>query len=262
MRRACSSSAMTGPGPRNFPERIRIMHSHWLCRDEHAIVARPINFRTLEVPFVIRYRDTLGACFRVPPHHRSTGWMDLLVGAETNHATATTEEGKLIHLRPENEMFLSVLAKFEPRVTGPSAVVHTYLQPDGGLHIELPRFGMEFFIDGKSGLEVNGKRRGSGILCLDHRGYELDIVQQLRDPVTLPECSRYLVLRPINDADPTRVIVSRGKVVVRDGDKPLVGIGTAREQQPLVWIKCPSETRRPPSWTYTATTCTRGGKEL
>ncbi|CAM9858519.1 unnamed protein product [Ectocarpus sp. 6 AP-2014] len=201
-----------------IPVRLRSMHSQWLCREQQAVVFRSKIFRERGVAFIMRCSDSGGpaSCYRVPPHLSARGCRELLKGVEDN-------EGRLV-LLPKGNKLMSVLAKFEPRETGPNALVHAYLQPSGGLTIELPRFELEFEVDPPS-VRQEGEHRGSGIRCLSHRGYELARTQQFHD--TLPGLTRYLVLT--GQYGETRVLVPRGTLSVTE-------IAPSRVQ-----VECPEE---------------------
>ncbi|CAM9681753.1 unnamed protein product, partial [Ectocarpus sp. 8 AP-2014] len=201
-----------------IPVRLRSMHSQWLCREQQAVVFRSKIFRERGVAFIMQCSDSGGpsSCYRVPPHLSARGGRELLNGVKDN-------EGRLV-LLPKASKLMSVLAKFEPRATGPNALIHAYLQPSGGLTIELPRFELEFEVDPPS-VRQQGEHGGSGIRCLSHRGYQLARTQQLHD--TLPGLTRYLVLTG-QDGD-TRLLVPRGTLRVTE---------TAPSR---VQVECPEE---------------------
>ncbi|CAM9708595.1 unnamed protein product, partial [Scytosiphon promiscuus] len=212
-----------GAWAKQLPLRLRTMHSHWLCRDQRAVVVRPKHFRQRGVAFILDCNDGHGRalCYRVPPHIRSAGCRDMLKEVVGTDPSPT---GQLV-LLPKDSPIMTVLGKFEPRATGPNAVIHTYLQPGGGLRIELPRFELEFEVASGSA----GKRdehEGSGIRCLSHRGYQLARCQQFDD--TLPGLTRYLVLCR-GDGD-TRVIVPRGRVMVREDAVRRVAVECQHEE--------------------------------
>ena len=216
-----------GPWARHLPVRLRTMHSHWLCRDDDAIVFRPVDFHVREVDFLARCSRSDGgpiSCYRVPLHLRLHGWKELLEGAgEAGEGIGSG--GKLV-LVDESNIVMAILAKFEPRAAGPSATIHTYLRPDGGLNMDLPRFGLGFQINPSSVTPPeDGGHKVSGIQCLSHGGYQLACAQQLED--TLPELTRYLVL--VRGDEETMILVPRGQVVVREGTAP------------RVWIECDDE---------------------
>ena len=216
-----------GAWAKDLPARLRTMHSHWLCRAARAIVFRSTGFRVRDADFIAKCSSSEGgpiSCYRVPPHLRSYEWQLLLEKAE-DPAYGLGSGGKLV-LVEEGNIVMSALAKFEPRAVGPRTAIHTYLQPDGGLNIDLPRFGLSFKVDPLSTRQQDVGRGASGIRCVSHGGYQLACDQQLED--TLPELTRYLVLVHEGDEE-TMVLVPRGKVVVRDGAAP------------RVWIECDGE---------------------
>lgn len=211
-----------GAWGKDLPVRLRTMHSQWLCRDHGAIVMRPKDFRKHDVAFIIQYRSSGPAsCFDVPSHLNSHGCKALLkriIG--TGHDLGS--KGRLV-LLPEGSNVMTVLAKFEPRATGPNALIYTYLQPDGGLKIELPRFELEFEVESSSTQQKDGC--GSGVCCRNHLGYQLARAQQLQD--TLPGLVRYLVLH--REGQGSRVMVPRGNAVVEEGATPRVRIECQHE---------------------------------
>ncbi|CAN0036131.1 unnamed protein product, partial [Scytosiphon promiscuus] len=194
-----------GAWAKQLPIRLRTMHSHWLCRDQRAVVVRPKCFRQRRVAFILDCRDSHGrsSCYKVPPHISSAGCREML---EEVVGTDPSPAGQLV-LLPKGCPIMTVLAKFEPRATGPNAVIHTYLQPGGGLRIELPRFELEFEVASGSPGNRDDAHGWSGIRCLSHRGYQLARCQQFDD--TLPGLTRYLVLSR-EDGD-TKVIVPQGR---------------------------------------------------
>eukprot|EP00903_Cladosiphon_okamuranus_P011180 g10551.t1 len=215
-----------GSWAEQLPVRLRTMHSHWLCRKDNAIVFRPISFRIREVDFFARCSSSEGgtiSCYRLPKNLRSHGWKNLLdeAGAVVD---GLGSGGKLV-LVEERNIVARILAKFEPQAVGPDATVHTYLQPDGGLNIDLPRFNLSFEVSSSWTPPKNGEHKSSGIKCLSHKGYQLACNQQLAD--SLPELTRYLVL--VHEDEKTMIVVPRGKVVVREGVTP------------RVWIECDNE---------------------
>ncbi|CAM9957051.1 unnamed protein product, partial [Ectocarpus sp. 4 AP-2014] len=214
-----------GSWAKELPVRLRRMHSHWLCRDQNAIVLRSIEFSARHVFFVGRCSRPDGgpvSFYRVPPHFRSHEWNEILVEAEGKGEGLGPSE-KLV-LADADNIVMKTFAKFEPRAVGQNAVIHTYLQPDGGLTIDLPRFELEFKVDSPPN-DPRGREDASGIHCASHRGYQLACAQQLED--TLPELSRYLVL--VREDGDTKIIVPRGRVAVREGATP------------RVWIECSNE---------------------
>ncbi|CAM9896127.1 unnamed protein product, partial [Ectocarpus fasciculatus] len=216
-----------GSWAKELPVRLRSMHSHWLCRDHNAVVLRSIDFSTRHVFFVGRCSGPDGgpvSLYRVPPHLRSHEWNDLLVEAE-GKGECLGSSGKLV-LADADNVVMKTLAKFEPRAVGQNAVIHTYLRPDGGLTIDVPRFELEFKVAPPQN-DPGGRKDASGIHCASHRGYQLACVQQLED--TLPELSRYLVL--VREDGDTRIIVPQGRLAVREGATP------------RVWVKCSNEER-------------------
>lgn len=215
-----------GSWAKDLPVRLRTIHSHWLSRDDKAIVFRPTDFRVRDVDFIARCSSSEGgpiSCYRVPPHLGSCGWKNLL--EETEEARdGLGSRGKLVIIK-ETNIVMSTLAKFEPRATGPSAAIHTYLKPDGGLKIDLPRFGLGFEVDPSMTRPKDVGQAASGIRCVSHDGYQLACAQQLDD--TLLGLTRYLVL--VRDNEETMILVPRGNVVVREG------------MTPRVWIECDNE---------------------
>ena len=213
-----------GEWGRSMPVRLRTMNSHWLCRSRNAIILRCTNFRNHDVNFIVDCSSPAGnaSCYRIPPHLRSTDWKYLLEDAEGGGVRLGIQ-GKLL-LPRDGCHLLSVLAKFEPRAFGPEALIHLYLQPDGGLEIELPRFQLEFKV-GSSLAQGNIDNGESGVLCQSHRGFVLACAQQLDD--TLPELTRYLVL--CREGEDTRVLVPRGTVVVEGSATPRVQVRCERE---------------------------------
>lgn len=183
-----------------LPERLRAMHSHWLCRERCTILLRPPHFRERDLDFVIRYSpasDSLGDggsaaaqrfdCRRVPDHLRSTHWAQL--------------ELRQLPLRlvlPRECGITPVLAKFddpafihayEP-VTARSATDKARGAAAGQalLVYELPRFRLGFEL-----------LPGGQLRSLDYAGYKLSACQQLVQQegasYTLPEFTRYLLLQ-------------------------------------------------------------------
>lgn len=79
-----------------LPVRLRELHSHWLCREECAIVLRPVGFQQRNVEWLITYTPAADAarspaaapaaggisssydCRRVPPYLRGMHWTTLL----------------------------------------------------------------------------------------------------------------------------------------------------------------------------------------
>lgn len=175
-----------GAWGKDFPVRFRSMHSQWLCRDQKAIVMRSKDFRNRDVAFIVQCGDSDGpaSCYRVPAHLSSLSCKALLKEVAGTGCDVGSKE-KLVLVAKGNQL-MSVLEKFEPRATGPNAVIHVYLQPDGGLMIEPPRFELDFEVCSSS----TGREDGhvSGIRCLSHRGYHLAPAQQLQD--TLVSCCR------------------------------------------------------------------------
>ena len=215
-----------GSWAKDLPVRLRTMHSHWLCRDRNTIVFRPTDFNEGDVDFIAKCSSSgvgSASCYRVPPHLRSCRWQELLE-TEGGAGDALRSGGQLVLVEPGNPV-MSALGKFEPWAVGPNAVVHTYLQPDGGLNIDLPRFGLSFKAGPSWMPPGDGGPRASGIWCMSHDGYQLACDQQLGD--TLPELTRYLVL--VREDGETMILVPRGKVVVREG------------MTPRVWIECEDE---------------------
>lgn len=210
-----------GSWGKQLPVRLRTMHSHWLCRDQAAILVRPKGFRQRDVSFIVdcNHSDCRAIAYRVPPHLSSAGCRGILEVMAGNPDSIAH-----LVLLPADSQVMTVLAKFEPRATGPKAVIHAYYQPGGGLKIELPRFDLEFEVAPVSS-EERDEYGVSGIHCLSHRGYQLARCQQLDD--TLPGLTRYLVLRR-KDGD-VKVIVPRGRAVV-------VGDTVRR-----VWVECQDE---------------------
>lgn len=216
---------------RSIPVRFRTMNSHWLCRSRSIIVLRGKSFRNHDVNFVVDCNspDGVASCYRIPPHLRSRDWKELLEDAR-GEGLRLGIRGKLI-LPREGCHLLSVFAKFEPRAVGPEALIHLYLQPDGGLEIDLTRFQLVFKVDPPSA-QGNGETNGSGVLCLSHRGFELACAQQLGD--TLPDLTRYLIL--CREGEDTRVLVPRGTVEGKSSATPRVQIrcrGEASESAEL-----------------------------
>lgn len=201
---------LDGAWGKDFPVRLRNMHSHWLCRDQNVIVMRPKDFRKRDAAFIVRCSDSDGpaSCYRVPAHLSSNSCKTLL--KEVKSLEYNLHTGAKLVLLAKGSNLMSILGKFEPRATGPNAVIHTYLKPGGGLTIELPRFELNFDVENPLAQQKDGHARG--ISCLSHRGYHLACAQQLQD--TLPGLVRYLVIER-EDGD-TKVLVPRGNVALRE----------------------------------------------
>ncbi|CAM9452387.1 unnamed protein product [Ectocarpus fasciculatus] len=211
-----------GAWGKEIPVRLRSMHSQWLCREQKAVVIRSKIFSERGAAFIMQCSDSGGpaSCYRVPPHLCARGCRELLKGVEDNELGS---RGRLVLLQHESKL-MSVLAKFEPRATGPNALIHAYLQPSGGLTIELPRFELEFEVDPPSARQ-QGEHGGSGIRCRSHRGYQLARAQQLDD--TLPGLTRYLILTGPDGE--TTLLVPRGTLSVTE------------TLPPRVQVECPEE---------------------
>ena len=215
-----------GAWAEDLPVRLRTMHSHWLCRNDSAIVFRPPDFSVRSVDFIASCESPEGGsmwCYRVPVHLRSCEWQELLEKSEEGDNVGSG--GELVLARKGTKV-MSALAKLEPRSVGPNAVVHIYSQPDGGLNIDLPRFGLEFEVHSSWMGSDDGGQAARGIRCLSHAGYHLACGQQLED--TLPGLTRYFVLSRDDDEE-TMILVPRGEVVAREG------------KAPRVWIECDDE---------------------
>ncbi|CAM9849170.1 unnamed protein product [Discosporangium mesarthrocarpum] len=203
-----------GDWAKDLPMMLRDMHSHWLCRDLDVVVLRPVGFQQRETDFVIRLAASGEAtCVRIPAHRRLKHWLDLLPSSDSN---------KLVLVKGEHRV-LQVLSKFESPAAGPEALVHAYIRPSGGLVFDMPRFGLEFELDWPQ----RGDREQEGIRSSNFRDYRLAGCQQLLEPYTLCEFTRYLVLEPIKEGQPVKVIVPHGKVVAGRSAEPLVHVESA-----------------------------------
>lgn len=176
------------------------------------------------VNFVVQCQGSEGsvACYRVSPHRRLPDWAKLL--GEAKRMGGDIDIQRKLVLVEEGNSVMNVLSKLEPRATGPNAVIHTFLEPDGALLIELPRFGIQLAVDRSWSQQDNTR---SAIRCANYRGCYLAHAQQLPD--TLAELTRYLVLVPESEGEAIKVIVPQGRVVVREGVVP------------SVWIECENE---------------------
>ncbi|KXZ49831.1 hypothetical protein GPECTOR_19g282 [Gonium pectorale] len=170
-----------------LPERLRRLHSHWLCRELQAIVLRPPNFQQHASDYVVRCASAAGTvqydCRRVPPHLRErVHWTDLLFPA------LFAELPYHLVLQRGSAVQDTVLAKLEdPRF------IHTYSDDSGQCVVlyELPRYGLEF------ALQSDGQ-----LTSRNFNGYRLRKRQQLVSEAaagggvqyTLREFERYLVL--------------------------------------------------------------------
>jgi hypothetical protein len=190
----------------------------WLaaaCREEQVIILRPPDFQHHSPLFIIKYNTAAAAsgqqatytCWKVP-HHLSCDsqhWWQLLTQPQLQQQLAAQQ---LVLMQPGSRI-MHVLSKFEQL-----QFVHVFVPADdsssskvqavpAGSCFELPRFGLEFE------LQQDGKLASKGL-----KGYELAEQQQLvmkheqkqlataeqQQPAavdyTLPDFTRYLVLRP------------------------------------------------------------------
>mmetsp|Transcript_20282 Transcript_20282/g.36772 ORF Transcript_20282/g.36772 Transcript_20282/m.36772 type:complete len:861 (-) Transcript_20282:3026-5608(-) len=87
---------------KNLPIRLRMMHSHWICRSQGIVLLRGIPFDSTEIFFFLELdKDNWGSdvrarCKCVPIHLQSEDWKDLLHrSSEMNclvlHSSALTE---------------------------------------------------------------------------------------------------------------------------------------------------------------------------
>ncbi|CAM9398568.1 unnamed protein product [Choristocarpus tenellus] len=216
---------------KDLPVRLRSMHSHWLSREHNTVVLRPIGYERHETDFIIRCHERAGPgmvdcdCVRIPTHLRSQNWIDLLNRLERGDVDDRDLAAKLIMVDKSNKV-LSILSKFEPSATaGPNSLVHTYLQPNGGILFDLPRFGLLLELDFQQG--VGGDIPSGGIRCLNYQGYRLAECQQLIKPSTLREFTRYLVLESVREGGGQIILVPQGEVVI--------------DQQHHVTVSCSSD---------------------
>lgn len=178
-----------------LPDRLRIMHSHWLCRKTGAVVLCGISFRSTATDFVLLNGPALLGCMRVPLHLRALPWHEIVQKLETEVVTE--------HLIAHQSSVLTVLGKFE----NPTCMhVYSLQQLDCGgvtrsqssMMFNLLRHSLQFELcDGR-------------LMSANMSGYALAEGQQLVQPCTLAE---YLVLEPVQPGNGAiKVIVPEGPV--------------------------------------------------
>ena len=205
-----------GQWAKDFPHRVRNLHSHWLYREQGVIIVRPKHFLQREVDYIGRCNGTCApaSIFRVPCHRRKDGWTKLLDEIVGTEKSGVRLFDKVVRV-DEGHPVASTLAKFERL-----SEILVFQTTEDGLLFELPRFHLHFLIPSTPLQEGLGK---SGVQCLDYGGYELASNQQLSG--SLAEYTRYLVLQ----GETTRIIVPVGRVMVREGMMPLVTVECPRE---------------------------------
>eukprot|EP00978_Attheya_sp_CCMP212_P049334 scaffold651378_cov98-Attheya_sp.AAC.1 len=87
---------------KNLPIRLRMMHSHWICRSKGIVLLRGIHFDSTEISFFLELdkhnwgSDVRARCKCVPRHSQSEDWNDLLhrsseMDCLVLHSSALTE---------------------------------------------------------------------------------------------------------------------------------------------------------------------------
>ncbi|KAL7561124.1 hypothetical protein ACA910_009179 [Epithemia clementina (nom. ined.)] len=122
--------------------RLKVMHSHWLCRSKNAIFLRGILFHERETSFVIRLHPShsskkgeIGSSVHPVPKH-------LQMSSTAKIFNQLKECGRLLIPSKgdkQGDASFSILTKFEN-----SEFVHIIQHADGIFHVELPRFGISF----------------------------------------------------------------------------------------------------------------------
>ncbi|GLC47557.1 hypothetical protein PLESTB_000000900 [Pleodorina starrii] len=215
-----------------LPLLLRLLYSHWLCRERGVLVLRPRDFQQHDVHYVIRCSAASSSsvpaaaanattavrrfeydCRRVPPHLRPQRWSQLLSEAHRadlpdrlvllsgstvkNKLLAKLEHPDFIHAYVSDGMVAATHGPAAAETNGPL------------LLLELPRFGLEFELRPTDG---SGSGGGCGqVLSRDYAGYRLHRRQLLVHgdadagaPVsfdavqyTLPEFRQCLVLERV-----------------------------------------------------------------
>lgn len=187
----------------DLPKRLRVMHSHWLCRARDVIIVRPRFFLQRCVKFLLVPHDRLSnfgeskaepagwVCFRVPKELQELHWTRLMANEEGKKM-----EQLLVH---SQDPTTRTLTKFDD-------VIHTYAKPSEGkgsfVTYELCRYSLSFTHE-------------SGAYVSDNfSGFKLSMKQQF-DVSFWPTFVQYLVLENGNSK---KIIVPEGTVRrCRDG---------------------------------------------
>ncbi|GLC47559.1 hypothetical protein PLESTB_000001100 [Pleodorina starrii] len=219
-----------------LPLSLRLLYSHWLCRERGVLVLRPRDFQQHDVHYVIRCSASSSSvpaaaanatttavrscefdCRRVPPHLRPQRWSQLL--SEAHRAdlpdrlvllSGSTVKDKLLAKIEHPDFIHAYVSDGMVTATHGPAAANT----NGPLLLlELPRFGLEFEVRPTDGSGGGGGGGGCGqVLSRDYTGYRLHRRQLLvygdaaagAPPVsfdavqyTLPEFRQCLVLERV-----------------------------------------------------------------
>ena len=183
-----------------LPERLKKMHSHWLDRESHTLVLRPVPFQAREIDFFAKPRvvnlfdPSFFTLNRVPKHLRIRPLAELQTTNQITDQLVIWPSGA----PKEDKELLRVLSKFES-----SEFIHVYRSTSqasqaGGkdtLTLEFPRYSHEFeVIDGQ-------------VIATSFSDRRLAQKQQLTD--TLRGLMQYLVFEPtgIKSNVPKEIIV-------------------------------------------------------
>jgi hypothetical protein len=175
-----------------LPTRLKRMHSHWLSRDNNAIVLRGKAFFERDVSFILRLSsgedgETSGDCHVVPDHLKRNTW------SGTFESSAVAFPKIVLH----DSHLLSVFAKFEDR-----RFVH-FITMDGcgSLKVSLPRHGLTF------------EYRDREFHCLEISGFVLSEFQQLEG--SLFGFEQYLIIHQMSspsERQASSILVADGKI--------------------------------------------------
>lgn len=191
-----------------LPIRLKSMHSHWLCRNQNAVLLRPQLFYERTVHYIIKngescatqnadiradqdhFDETKGwVCYRIPEHRTEEDW-NVLMG--TLHDCDKLVVPNLLHAT-----VFKVLQKFEPH----REYIHTLLRPDDTLVFEIPRFNLAFELSEEGTL-----------LSKNFQSFRLSQKQQLED--TLHDFTQYLVLEAGNQQ---KILIPAGVIDLKEG---------------------------------------------
>lgn len=187
-----------------LPTRLRLMHSHWYCRQLGTILLRPISFSEDGVSFIMKEGiASEWSCYRVPDHLSKCSW----------RALAVDEENRFDRLVFNDSSVVKVLRKLED-----SQFIASYVKPSGEVAYELPRFDLSFREDK---YQTRSKSDGtvftdhSAIACDTFAGFDLCRSQQLRreEGGCLEYFSQYIVLQQRGTVF-RKIVIPQGEVTI------------------------------------------------
>ncbi|KAL7472894.1 hypothetical protein ACHAXS_014340 [Conticribra weissflogii] len=180
---------------RELPMRLKVMHSHWLLREERVIVVRGVRFDVRDISFLIRLD---GKCNRgtvecIEQHSEDRKKLQIVLQKQDRDILVSQES-----------LALDVLAKFESKLHIYSLVSHATSVNPSEIKFHFPRYKLTFHFDPVR----------CALFCHEISGYKLAKQQQIE--ITLRGTTTYLVLEKEGSREPQRLLISPKGIVVRE----------------------------------------------